>query len=138
MAWANTLNEYYYISGTVLIGLGIFIGFFGNKYFNLTMCLYSAMFVFVFVMTLASWWTWLEKPIGWIICSCWATGFALGAAKLALKKERIGMWMINLGTAFYSSCIVYDTILFTIGYESFALLLSLTLVFVIGVAILTK
>jgi hypothetical protein len=135
LAWANTLNEYYYISGAFLIGLGIFIGFFGNKNFNLTMSLYSAMFGFVLVMTLASWWTWLDSPFGWILILILASVVAFTLGKLALKIERIGMWMINLGTAFYSSCLVYDIILFTIGYESFALLLSITLVFVIATGI---
>jgi hypothetical protein len=64
MAWSKLVNDYYYISGTGLIGLGIFIGFFGNKHFNLTMSLYTAMLTFVVIMTLCSWWTWLEHVQG--------------------------------------------------------------------------
>jgi hypothetical protein len=138
LAWSRLVNDYYYISGTVLIGLGIFIGFFGNKHFNLTMSIYTAMLTFVVIMTLCSWWTWLEHVQGQIFFTLIALLASFGSAKLALKKERIGMWMINLGTSFHSSCIVYDSILFLTGYESFALLLCLTISFGILVAIWTK
>ena len=99
---------------------------------------YTAMFFFVVVMTCASWWTWLETWVGWVIFVPIASFIAYKTAKLALKKEHFGMWMINLGTSFYSSCIVYDIILFTSGLQSFGLLLTMTIVSIVIVSIFTK
>jgi len=96
------------------------------------------MFFFVVVMTCASWWTWLETWVGWVIFVPIASFIAYKTAKLALKKEHFGMWMINLGTSFYSSCIVYDIILFTSGLQSFGLLLTMTIVSIVIVSIFTK
>jgi hypothetical protein len=139
LAWSAVINEYYYISGTVMIAIGVFLGFWGNAFFNLAMGIYTAMFIFVVVMTCASWWTWLETAVGWVICTIVALLLAFVCAKSVIKSktEHKGMWIINMGTSFYCSCITYDIILFTVGFESFALLLSLTFGYAIVMAYFT-
>jgi hypothetical protein len=54
LGFVNFLNNNVWLSGTLMVFFGLFIGLFGQKYFEIIVGAVAALFAFVTVMILAS------------------------------------------------------------------------------------
>jgi len=117
LGFVNFLNNNVWLSGTLMLFFGLFIGLFGQKWFNQIAGSVGALFAFVAFMIFASIFQWLNTTVGLVICFIFA---ALGAsaAYWFLSRPALAIMFLCIGGGFMLGSIVEGLIIAISGWES--------------------
>jgi len=124
------MAENVWLSGTVLIIIGVFIGIFGKKWFEPITGTFGALCAFVAFGIFASLFQWLDTTAGLIICII----VGLTCASLTywvLQNKRIATMFLCIGGGFLLGGVVEGLIIAISGWESFVFYLIVTISFMV-------
>lgn len=135
LGFVNFMAENVWLSGTLLLVLGLLMGLFGQRFFLPLSGLFGGMCAFIAFMVFASIFQWLNTTVGLIICFIFAVASGV-LVYMLLATQLIATMFLCIGGGFLVGSIIEGLVIAISGWESLMFYIIVTACFMVGGGIL--
>lgn len=122
------LDENVWLSGTIMVVLGLSLVLFGRVFFRFIMGILAALVGFCAVMYLSSLFGWLEATWAMVTLIVIAVVVGLVAGWFIYASIPIGIGLLGVAAGFFGGAALYSLTLAMTGYDALWLLITLVVV----------